>query len=476
MSDITKRIIVKKGNGVPTIPPSADHRDGTWIATDIYEGEFYLDLDTGDVYTNFAGSITNISATSINTASKLSHSVKLAQNINKGQAAYVSGANGTNMLVSKADNTTDAMSSKTMGLIDATGVTNDIVNIITEGLLNGLNTSTATIGDPVWLGTSGNLLYGVANKPVAPAHMVFMGIVTRVNSSNGEIFVKVQNGFELDELHNVLITAETNNDVLYYDSATQLWKNATIDEIQGYTIPLRKPQETYRGLEFSNNSTTVTTSGGITSATTATTTAQSVATTSFATKQIRLRYSGTVVSAGRYTGVRGSALLWYLGGGFRFVCDVWISDQAYGSGCRQFYGLQGSTADLTYSDAVLVNTLTNCIGVGSEAADTNLQVFYNDATGTCSKIDLGVSFPANRTAGAALTTMYSIELYNECNASNVIYKVVNKETGASATGSLTTDLPATTQGLNFFASRCMGTGITNTGQFDLSRLGVFSLI
>ena len=94
MSDITKRIIVKKGNGVPTIPPSADHRDGTWSATDIYEGEFYLDLDTGDVYTNFNGFITNISATSINTASKLSHSVKLAENMTKGQAAYVSGATG----------------------------------------------------------------------------------------------------------------------------------------------------------------------------------------------------------------------------------------------------------------------------------------------------------------------------------------------------------------------------------------------
>lgn len=235
MSDITKRIIVKKGNGVPTIPPSADHRDGTWSATDIYEGEFYLDLLSNDVYTNSGGIIVNITATSINQASKLSHSVKLAENMTKGQAAYVSGATGTNMLVSKADNTTDAMSSKTIGLIDATGVTNDIVNIITEGLLSGLNTSTATIGDPVWLGTSGNLLYGVANKPVAPAHMVFMGIVTRVNASNGEIFVKVQNGFEIEELHNVAISSVGDKDIIYYDNATSLWKNATITEVLGYT-------------------------------------------------------------------------------------------------------------------------------------------------------------------------------------------------------------------------------------------------
>ena len=40
MSDETRRIIIKKGAGVPTIPTSVDHRDGSWLATDIYEGEF----------------------------------------------------------------------------------------------------------------------------------------------------------------------------------------------------------------------------------------------------------------------------------------------------------------------------------------------------------------------------------------------------------------------------------------------------
>ena len=235
MSDETRRIIIKKGAGVPTIPTSADHRDGSWLATDIYEGEFYLNTVDGYIYTNSNGIITNVSSPSATSSSKLQHQVKLAQNVTKGQAVYVSGATGTNMLVSKADNTTDAMSSKTMGLVDATGVTNDIVNIITEGLLSGLNTTSATIGDAVWLGTSGNLLYGLANKPVAPAHMVFIGIVTRVSATNGEIFVKVQNGFELEELHNVLITSESDKDLLYYDQASTLWKNATIPEILGYT-------------------------------------------------------------------------------------------------------------------------------------------------------------------------------------------------------------------------------------------------
>ena len=257
MSDETRRIIIKKGAGVPTISTSNDHRDGSWLATDIYEGEFYLNTIDGYIYTNSNGIITNVSSPSATSSSKLQHQVKLSENVTKGQAVYVSGATGTNMLVSKADNTTDAMSSKTMGLVDATGVTNDIVNIITEGLLTGLNTNSATIGDAVWLGTSGNLLYGLANKPIAPAHMVFIGIVTRVSATNGEIFVKVQNGFELEELHNVLITSESDKDLLYYDNASTLWKNAAISEILGYTpsqsydIPEWKPNETFRGVEFS---------------------------------------------------------------------------------------------------------------------------------------------------------------------------------------------------------------------------------
>jgi hypothetical protein len=40
MSDITKRIIIKKGVGIATIPASSDHRDGTWLSTDLYIGEF----------------------------------------------------------------------------------------------------------------------------------------------------------------------------------------------------------------------------------------------------------------------------------------------------------------------------------------------------------------------------------------------------------------------------------------------------
>jgi hypothetical protein len=168
--------------------------------------------------------------------SSVKHQVKAGVAINKGQAVYVTGADGTNMIVGLASNASEATSSKTMGLLDATVSTNGFANVVTEGLLAGLDTSTAgAAGDPVWLGTGGNLIYGLINKPYAPAHLVFIGIVTRKNSNNGEIFVKVQNGFELDELHDVDLktTTPVNGHLLGFNGT--LWVNKTIAGWLGYT-------------------------------------------------------------------------------------------------------------------------------------------------------------------------------------------------------------------------------------------------
>jgi hypothetical protein len=239
------------------------------------------------------------------------------------------------------------------------------------------------------------------------------------------------------------------------------------------------PNETYRGFSFNNNSTTIVSDGGAVQSASASTLAQNVGNTSFASKQIRLRYYASSVSGGRYTGQRGTAQLWFIEGGFRYVCDFNISDTSYSAGCQQFYGLAGQLTDLAYGGVtgILVSTLTNCIGVGNDTNDTNLQIFHNDSTGTCTKIDLGVGFPSNRTAGAISTTFYQIQILNIPASASVQYRVVNKETGAIATGTLSSNLPTSTLGLNFFASRTMSNpSVTGTGQFDLSKLGVYSMI
>lgn len=168
-------------------------------------------------------------------SNSISHEVKAGVAINKGQAVYVTSADGTNMIVGLASNSSEATSSKTMGLLDATVSTNGFARVVTEGLLAGLNTNGANAGDPVWLGTGGNLIYGLANKPYAPAHLVFIGIVTRANSSNGEIFIKVQNGFEFGELHDYVQNGVQDNFVISYEASTSLYKPKSIATLLGYT-------------------------------------------------------------------------------------------------------------------------------------------------------------------------------------------------------------------------------------------------
>jgi hypothetical protein len=94
-----------------------------------------------------------------------------------------------------------------------------------EGYLEGLNTQGLTAGSQLYLsGTTAGAF--TATKPAAPTHLVYVGFVAKVSAGDGHVYVKVQNGYELDELHDVLITSKANGDLLKYDSATGLWKNS----------------------------------------------------------------------------------------------------------------------------------------------------------------------------------------------------------------------------------------------------------
>lgn len=188
---------------------------------------------SGQVLSSTGSNVSWINQTTV--ASDVQNQVKAGVAINKGQAVYVTGADGTNIIVGLASNTSEATSSKTLGLLNATVAVNGFADVVQIGRLAGLNTIGAVAGDPVWLGTNGNLIYGLIGKPYAPANLVFIGIVTRVNSNNGEIFVSVQNGFELNEIHDVDLktTVPINGDVLGFNGT--LWVNKTIAQWLGYT-------------------------------------------------------------------------------------------------------------------------------------------------------------------------------------------------------------------------------------------------
>jgi len=157
--------------------------------------------------------------------------------INRGQPVYAFGATGDRMTVKLANNTTEATSSKTVGLVFSSSIgPNQKGYIITQGVVDGINTGMFTAGDTVYVGNTAGSLTNVL--PLAPNHLTRIGIVERANAGNGQIYVFVQNGFQLDELSDVDITTVTpvNNDFLVYTTGVNnLWKNRSLGNVLGGT-------------------------------------------------------------------------------------------------------------------------------------------------------------------------------------------------------------------------------------------------
>jgi hypothetical protein len=160
--------------------------------------------------------------------------------ITKGQAVYAFSGTGDRLTVKLAYNTSDSTSAQTVGLVASTSIAaNQKGIIIIAGLLDGLSilpTATWTDGDPVYLDSTAGAL--TPTKPFAPNHLVYLGFVTTAsNGSAGRLYVRVQNGFEMNELHDVQSNGAINNDILYRDTTVSpnLWKPASIPTILGYT-------------------------------------------------------------------------------------------------------------------------------------------------------------------------------------------------------------------------------------------------
>jgi hypothetical protein len=144
----------------------------------------------------------------------------------KGQVVYINGAQGDHPTITLAVASGEMTSSKTLGLLKQNLAINEFGYVISEGILEGIDTSSAnSAGDTIWLSSStpGGVVYGIANKPSAPNHMVFIGYVLRKQQNNGRVYIKPQNGYELEELHNVAISGVTNGQFLQYNSSSGLW-------------------------------------------------------------------------------------------------------------------------------------------------------------------------------------------------------------------------------------------------------------
>jgi hypothetical protein len=150
--------------------------------------------------------------------------------LTKGTVVYISGIQGDKPKIVKADASTESTSSKVIGLVFADILDNEEGLVIEAGELIGfdgsnLDTDDFTEGDLLWLSTTAGEVTNV--RPTQPDHAVFVGYCIRSHPNAGHILVNIQNGYELEELHNVLITTPANDQVLTYESSSGLWKNKT---------------------------------------------------------------------------------------------------------------------------------------------------------------------------------------------------------------------------------------------------------
>jgi hypothetical protein len=142
----------------------------------------------------------------------------------KGDVVYLAGSQGNRITVAKGLAVTDAFSANTFGVVAESIADNASGFIITEGLITGLNTSALTEDSAVYLSPTvpGAL---TSTKPQAPQHSVYIGVCVKSNNGSGELFIKIRNGQELDELHDTQITNPVTGATLYYSGG--LWRDTT---------------------------------------------------------------------------------------------------------------------------------------------------------------------------------------------------------------------------------------------------------
>ena len=151
------------------------------------------------------------------------------------RAVKVIGAQGQRLQVDFALADSDVNSVTTIGVVTESILNNQEGFITTNGIVRGVNTTGSLQGE-TWV--DGDVLYlsptiegTLTNiKPTTPAHLIVIGYVVYSHITQGKIFVKVDNGYELEELHDVLITSISDNELLQYNSAEGYWENQTLSE------------------------------------------------------------------------------------------------------------------------------------------------------------------------------------------------------------------------------------------------------
>lgn len=213
--------------------------DGTvYVCTDNTLGAAVWELEVNEIATILKTKVVNKTSPAV-TLSKAAY-----------QVCLISGAQGQRLAVRLAKGDSDANSAGTLGIASETILINQEGFITSVGLIEDINTTGSLQGE-TW--ADGDILYlspttfgAITNvKPVAPNHTVIVGYVEYAHAIHGKIYVKIDNGYELDELHNVAITSPQKGDTLEYNGS--IWVNSgivyTIELIDVLTVDFYAPYD-----------------------------------------------------------------------------------------------------------------------------------------------------------------------------------------------------------------------------------------
>ncbi len=172
----------------------------------------------------------SIAATSLNTSDILVYVKNVTgTSIPKGKVVRINGATGDNALITTASWDSDSVSANTLGILNETIANDAFGYALTEGTLIGINTSTFTAGQLLFLGPTGSI---ISSEPIPPYHAVRLGQALRIHAVVGSMYVRIDNGYELDELHNVLIISGSDGDLLVASGSNDNGKKLYINSKQ----------------------------------------------------------------------------------------------------------------------------------------------------------------------------------------------------------------------------------------------------
>ncbi len=152
----------------------------------------------------------------------------------KGTVVYINGGQGNLPTVTKALATGDATSAQTFGVVQSDITNNNNGYVVVAGGIDNLNTNGFSVGAALYLSPTTAGAW-TTTKPYAPDHLVYIGTVVRSHPTQGVVEVRIQNGYELDELHNVSAQTPSNNDGIFYNTSTSLWESKSIATALGFT-------------------------------------------------------------------------------------------------------------------------------------------------------------------------------------------------------------------------------------------------